>query len=326
MGIFTLVFCLVLGSFFYSGTGRAQGKAFFLDEPERERSDFLVPTVSLLLPGFGQWKEDQHGYASIYSGGALGGAFYSSYFAQKVDEKYLGDTEGLLPSRDDPHNKDPDILRARLGSQTYFTFGCLSAYHSFRSAVPTAKGDRYAFLTQEESPAELALSPFNVTYLLRPTTILPLLLGTGMLVSALQAPPKELADAQLQKSAYSPRDTLFAAPLAYNAGMGEEALFRGWLMPLLRANTGGDTTANALTALIFGLGHLSANNKAPLFQTLAGYYLGYVTQRNQWRIGESIFIHAWWDLLIVSASYAFSPLDKQKASPIIWLPPLQLSF
>jgi membrane protease YdiL (CAAX protease family) len=299
--------------------------AFRLREPERERSDTLVPIASFLIPGFGQWVEGQYEYAAGYSLGAVAAVAYGSYHRRKVDAAYRDDTNDELLPRNSSHNTHPGVLRTNLGYQTYFTLSCFSTYHSFRSAVRTAKNGRYSFLLHEESPADLALAPFNFSYVLRPTTFVPLLIGAGILASTLAASRNDLEEHGKERS-YQNENTLMAVPLSYNAGTGEEALFRGWFMPLLRANTGSDFYANGINALVFGLGHLSATNRAPLFQAAFGYYLGYLSQRNGWSLGEGIFIHAWWDFFVVSASYAVSSLDKRRASPIIWFPPLEISF
>jgi membrane protease YdiL (CAAX protease family) len=250
----------------------------------------------------------------------VGGHFYTQAY-----HKDGGTIRDHSPELDKADTKNPDIRRGGLGAKMFSTFGYLSAYHSFRTAVGTDQRGRYGFLSEAESPADLALAPFRFSYLLRPTTFIPLALGALTLGMTINTSSEVLAENNKRHN-FHLDDVVFSSALAYNAGVGEEALFRGWMMPYMRGNGLNDEAANIASALIFGLGHLSADNRAPWFQALAGYYLGYVSQRNQWTLGESIFIHAWWDVFTISASYAFSSLDKDQPSPMIWLPPLHILF
>ena len=79
--------------------------------------------------------------------------------------------------------------------------------------------------------------------------------------------------------------------------------------------------ANLTQAAIFGAAHVSEDNPFPVFQTLAGYYFGYLAQRNNWSLQEAIFVHTWWDVIIFAGSFAQG--DK-KAS--IYVPLYQTQF
>lgn len=302
-----------------------RGDPFRVSNPEVEHSDILVPAVSLILPGFGQWLENQHGYGALYSGGAVSGLLYSSYHAQKFlqtspDREYEDINREFWKG-----SKDPHVRRVFLGTQTYQLFGSLSAYHSFRSAARTYKSSRYSFLSEEETPADLAMAPFRFSFLQRPTTFVPLGLAAILCAAALATPKEELEKLNKEKN-FGRDDLLLSGAYAYNAGLGEEALYRGWFMPVMRAETGNDLYANAITSLVFALSHNDSNMNGFLFHLTGGFYFGYVAQNNDWSIAESIFIHTWWDVLALAASYAVSPLAKEQTSPIIWLPSLQLSF
>ena len=61
--------------------------------------------------------------------------------------------------------------------------------------------------------------------------------------------------------------------LSFGAAVGEEALFRGWLLPAFRHSLGGRRLANAAQSIIFGLAHYGPGNPIPLVQTLLGYFL-----------------------------------------------------
>jgi membrane protease YdiL (CAAX protease family) len=99
---------------------------------------------------------------------------------------------------------------------------------------------------------------------------------------------------------FSGDDLLFSGGLAYNAGFTEEAVFRGWLLPVAYQYTGQRWwLANGLQAAFFGLAHYDKkNNPVPWPQTLLGYYFGYLTRKNGWSLSEAIFVHTWWDAVL----------------------------
>ncbi len=255
-------------------------------QPERPRATFMPALFSLILPGFDQWQEGQIGYGAAYSGLALFGLGYASAFSERASN--AGE-----PGLDQPRPVAPDEFNRRVqwGSQLTLVAGSLSAYHSFRSAARTHRpnGD-YAFLGRDESPAEIMLAPFRFDFLTRTTTLLPLGLIAGLYAYTMSTEQDGVVRDPLTNS-----DAFFASALSYGAGTGEEAAFRGWLMPELRQVTGSDFWSNSITATIFALAHLSTID-VPVVQLGLGYYLGHVTQRNRWRIAESVFIHTWWDV------------------------------
>ena len=76
--------------------------------------------------------------------------------------------------------------------------------------------------------------------------------------------------------------------------------------------------------------HLNTNPQ-PIAQLLLGYHLGYVSQKNNWTLGEAIFIHTWWDVIAFSTIYHYKQAEPeneavQRLKPVLWLPPLQFAF
>jgi membrane protease YdiL (CAAX protease family) len=99
-------------------------------------------------------------------------------------------------------------------------------------------------------------------------------------------------------------DLAFATALSLNAGVGEEAFFRAWLLPLLHQNTGERFwLSNSLQAALFGLVHVPQAGE--LAVVIAGWalYEGWLTRRNEWSVRESIFHHFWYDVAVVVASF-----------------------
>lgn len=278
-------------------------------EPTRVRNTWWSPMVSLLLPGFDQWWEGQYAAAGVYTGVALGGSALASS-AQRGSDQNTAEIDDI----DEFTDRQRQLA---YGLQLYQTAGSLSAYHSFRTAVETRKNyGQYKFLTTRETSKELILAPFQLEFLTRPSTWVPLLVISGIAYFDLRR--------DTIKQDLVGKDLLFASGISYNAGVGEEALFRGYLMPVMMQSTDSLFWSNAITSVLFGAAHYSDANPLPVAQTLMGYYLGWLTQRNQWSLQQSIFLHAWWDVIAISYIIASEGAIEEDAQ--IQLPLFEATF
>ena len=178
--------------------------------------------------------------------------------------------------------------------------------------------------SREESIGELAMAPFQFRFLKRQSTWIPLAMAGALSALDLSRSDKSLEKGGLKRS-FGPEDALFASATSYNAGLWEEAVFRGWLMPVVREYYGSDLVANLSVAALFSLAHISAENPIPWPQFALGYYLGQVTLDNSWSIAEAIFVHAWWDVIVISAAYSLEKTTG-RSRPMVMLPPLQIYF
>lgn len=272
-------------------------------EPERPRNTSLSPVMSLVLPSFDQWWEGQYGAATVYLGAGVGG---------------LGLAARAAKGRADSSNEDLADYTDRqrqiaYGFQVYQLAGEMSAFHSFRTAVQSRRGlGQYAFLTTEETPADLFLAPFDFSQLTRPTTFVPLLALAGLLASLKNA-----------NSSLDVNDAAFTAGISYNAGVGEEALFRGYMMPVLRQSFDNDFWSNTVTATLFAAAHYSQRNRLPLVQGAIGWYLGWLTQRNHWSLRQAVFLHTWWDIVAIGFELAAVQNEPDR---MIRMPTLQFTF
>jgi len=275
------------------------------------RSDIVMPLGSFLLPGLSQWVDGAYGHGAVYSGVALGGAMYSANARQDMGEASKND-----PDSSDIDSKGVAERKYMLGLQTYQSMGGFSLYHSFRSSVTQRKRDgQYTFLKHAEKPSELALAPFHFQYLARPTTWIPLLVGVGINAWIVNNVPEDY-----EKDSFRKEDAAFATAFSWNAGTHEEAVFRGWMMPVMREYGMNDRWSN-----IFAAAHLNST-PVPIAQLALGWHLGDVTQRNDWQISESIFIHTWWDILAFTASYHRRKVDSKQQPARLHLPPLKIVF
>ena len=240
----------------------------------------LLPIGSLFLPGLGQYVQHRPAAGLAYSGAGLTGlALYVT-----------GDTtnwgSAALPL-------DGPRRQAFLGLQFYQVAGELSAYDAFRySARRQQAVGRFRFLTQHEPIGRLFTAPFDPTFLKRWTTWVGLAYtgAIGLLVAN---------DPERIHRSLSAGDVAFASVVSLNAGIGEEALFRGWLYPALYQSFGERFwPANGVQAAVFGALHPDADWFAAVIAGWA-FYQGWLTRRNGWSVRESIFQHVWYDVLII---------------------------
>ena len=279
--------------------------------PEKQRSLFWAPLGSFFLPSLDQWWERQYSAAGVYTGMTVAG--YSLLFSTLETNNDSDESEG--PEIGGPEDLDKWGDRERnyvLGNQLVQVAGSLSAYQSFRTAART-HGSAYSFLPEKEDTGDILLAPFRFKFLKRPTTYIPLSLlalaiGTGI----------------DNRGSLNIDDSALVMTMSYGAGTGEEALFRGWMMPLFYEKMGSRFWSNATSATIFGAAHYSESNPLPIAQTLIGYYLGWVTQRNKWSLQESVFIHTWWDVLVFAGIFLDGSTSEKEA--YYRLPPLHFSF
>jgi membrane protease YdiL (CAAX protease family) len=273
---------------------------------DRKRNYYLAPIGSFFLPGLGQIIEQQWEPALTYAGVAGFGIALATAAANEIKESDV--------NRMNYDEYDSLQRQYRYGSQLYLFAGEMSAFHSFRTSIESRrKQGEFSFLTTNEDPGDLLLAPFAFSEIKKPTTFVPLLVGAALAYT--------IGSDQRPHADFDGGDAAFTGGVSYNAGVGEEALFRGYLMPVFREKTGSDFWSNAGQAVIFGAAHISPNNPYPVFQTLFGYYFGWLVQRNGWSMQQAIFVHTWWDVLIIGAETA-----RNQSDPFYRLPTLQFYF
>jgi len=294
------------------------------ESPEPDASDIVAPMVSFILPGAGQWMRGQVFSGTLYSGVALAGLSYAEHSRTEIGHKKIDDTE--------ISQKGFAQRKYMLGLQTYQASGGMSLYHTFRSAVwQRQKFGQYAFLTRSETPVQLMTAPFDFQYLKRPSTYIPLAIGGLASWYLASHPPKGYTKSRLQRE-----DPMFATAFSFNAGAHEEAMFRGWIMPVIYDKGLSGPWVNVTQATLFALAHLGSTN-IPLPQFFLGLHLGNVTLKNQWTLSEAVFIHVWWDIIAFLSSYSYEKTNQDQVGtsnqekafrrpvPLI-LPPIQVFF
>jgi membrane protease YdiL (CAAX protease family) len=294
----------------YSPAPEATTKASVWDfslkrkNPE-EKGVFWGPFFNLLLPGVNQWWEDQWPQAFLYSGLGVVGVTLMNTSGITQEEIDKIEEDGFSDSEND------NFRQLQYGAQIYSAAASYSAYASFQSSVKYRKEKlgEYKFIHKQETVDEILLAPFEFSFLKRKTTWIPMAIIGGLVA---------LSDG-MSMGNFQGADAFYSAGYSYNAGTHEEAMFRGWLMPMFHQNFDSPFWANATTSVLFAAAH--GFNPAPLPQLAMGYYLGWLTQKNKYSIKEAVFIHVWWDVVAIAATY----MDNQDDNDEMLYVPLYFS-
>lgn len=275
---------------------------FSLERTSPEKKDvFWGPFLSVLIPGVNQAWEKQWSQAGLYFG--LGFVGSQVMFSAEITQEELDEVaeEGFNDTEFDK------FRQYQLGAQIYSVAGSLSAYASFQSSVKYRKEvlGEYKFIKKQETVDEILLAPLDFSFLKRKTTWIPLTLIASLVV----------ASDGMSMDNFQGSDAFYSGAYSYNAGVGEEAMFRGWLMPMFHQKFESAFWGNASTSILFAAAH--GFSPAPLPQLAMGYYLGWLTQQNNYSIKESVFIHVWWDVFAIAATYMDSESENDE---MIYLP------
>jgi membrane protease YdiL (CAAX protease family) len=255
---------------------------------------------SLFVPGLGQYLNAAVGPGVAYTATAVAGAAVGA----------TGDPDVL---EDLPRGAGDQL--AYEGLHLAFTAGALSSWDAWRRAIPALKREgKYGFLPERgESVGDLLTAPFDVRFAARWTTWVDLLY-TGVVAGLLL----QTREPGVAYERFRRHDAVFLSALSFNAAVGEEALFRGWIFPLLHQTTGERLwLSNGIHAGIFGALH---SDQAEAFAfVIAGwaFYEGWLTRRNDWSIRESIFHHFWYDVIIGTATFL---VDEGRSTLQVRLP------
>ena len=105
-----------------------------------------------------------------------------------------------------------------------------------------------------------------------------------------------------------------AVALSWGAAVSEEMFFRGLLLPTLDHRYGRRKGLIG-SSLVFGLMHLmNTDIDRPAYfigqATAAGFAFGYNVQRNDYRIGEAIAAHFWYNIVSMTTTWLMNPEEN----------------
>jgi membrane protease YdiL (CAAX protease family) len=263
----------------------------------RPASVVLLPIVSVFIPGFGQMAQRRYGAGGLYAAAGMSGLVLAT------NSGYEGGDGGL----DDVLHDEPGARTEFYGLGLYQGAGFLSAWDVFQASVPALQENgRFGFMNarKRETAVDLMLAPFKPAYLVKPTTWVPLgILGALAATSAVVYRNEEGSRDGLRWTPYEPDDMFFTGALSLNAGVTEEAMFRGYLFPVFHQWSGRRSwISNPAQALLFAGAHYGGVTNVPVAQGALGLYLGWLTERNQWQVGQAVAVHFWWDVIAVTTT------------------------
>jgi hypothetical protein len=236
---------------------------------------------SLILPGLGQYIHKARFTGLTYTSIAVAGVSIAA--------------SNSRDTTDFPRSNQSQI--SDIGFQFGGTAGWLSAWDAFHRAVPAmqARG-KYSFLHRRETVRELISAPLDFRFLRRWTTWVDLAQTAAITAGVLSE-----RDSKAEHYPFRAQDAGYAISLAGNAALGEEAAFRGYLLPMLYQKTGQRFwVANTSQALLFTAGH-GVSTGTLVFIAPWALWEGWLVRRNDWSIRESIFHHFWYDAAVVTA-------------------------
>lgn len=247
----------------------------------------MAAVSSVLVPGLGQALSGDYGTAAAHFGVFVASLGTALHYEDKPD--FLKD-DARYPD-DDRELVNRTTLRADFAWRVATDTALYSSFAAYRDARER-NNSGYRTPAPKESLSDLALSPFRWEYLSRPTTFVPL-----ALVAAASFGSKN------GYGIYRYNDVSKTDLHVYNltanefTAVGEEAFFRGFVNNEFSSRWGNGWGLAGSSAL-FGLAHTGQGNTANALQAaLAGAYLGWVHQRNDFQIGEGVAIHYWWNVI-----------------------------
>ena len=252
---------------------------------------FWSGIASAVVPGTGQAMNGDYGVATAHFGVFATSVYAAIRYRDRDD--YLNAYE-----RYDAANNREFINRTtlhydyavRLATDTEL----YSGYAAYRDAR-ARDNDGYRTPVPRETLGDLAKAPFTFDYLARPTTWVPLAIEAAVLYrynntkdayGIYRAP--DVSEGDLHVFNFTANEM---------TAVGEEGFFRGFLDNEF-SNRYGDDWGLVWSSVIFGLAHTGQGQTANALQaTAAGFYFGWLHQRNGFQAGEGAALHYWFNVL-----------------------------
>lgn len=237
-----------------------------------------------VLPGVIQGLDGQYQKTTWYATSTLVG--FAGYGHYSDQDDYIDD--------DDRDNDVLDIeylnattLKADFTSNVALNSMFMSSYDAYQSRAKYRQFDHD--VTVSATPvSQLWKAPFKWGNLSKPSTYIPLLLVAAYVSSRDNVYAIERDDSVSLFEAHS-------ANLAGNlfTAVGEEAFFRGYLNTELSHQLG-QRSGLVVSSLLFGALHSGSGNQASFgAATAIGGYLGWLHQRNNYDLEQSVAVHYW---------------------------------
>ncbi len=287
----------------------------------------LAGGFSLLCPGCGHFYLRRPGVAATYlatSVALVGGGL------ALLANNGAASSAGTFEPKADP--EDPLALPLLIGGQNLWFYSVFDAYRDARQM----RGDSgYELAITDESLSDLASAPFRPEVVSRPWVwaAVPLALAAGLGLSAVVEPESfrhgrpsifevdrvNFLSYRLRPAAGFALGELYYGSLFVPVGVGEEALFRGFVQAEL-TEAYGPRVGLVVGSLLFGAVHVfnflqpgmdeSDAWVAVPYITLVGSLLGLAYTQTGYRLETSVAMHFWYDFLLGTASFIMDPENQ----------------
>ncbi len=267
----------------------------------------------VLIPYWTVWVP---GASYFYQGKIITGALFSTL---EIGGVYLGirHDKTLKNNSSSPYYNYPMFV----GLQAYQT----EKLTLFKNRLEIVKHYNPGFRYDDLSETELFLAPFRIKNIATPITGGMVLLAAAFLGIEKHHETKRFSDVEEMFfiNRYIDRNRGLAAfgatslAMSWSAGVGEEYIFRNWMMPLLDYKYG-QKKGLLISSAIFGGMHFSnvllaekPDYLSALLQvgeaTIAGYFLGRDVQKRGYKIGPAVAAHMWYDFTLMLGSFLINP-------------------
>jgi CAAX protease family protein len=263
----------------------------FAAAPANAADPVLAGIASLIVPGAGQAADGEYGVAAVHFGVFAVSAYGVVHYRHQddyldPDQRYDADNNREFINR--------TTLRYDYAARLASDIALYSSYGAYRDA---RQRDNSGYRTPlpGDSLTDLAKAPFSFQYLARPTTFIPLAIEAAVLY---HYNGRKDAYGIYRANDVSERDLhVFNLTANEMTAVGEEAFFRGFLNNEF-SNRYGDGWGVVASSAIFGLAHTGQGQTAnSLEATAAGFYFGWLHQKNGFRAGEGAALHYWFNVL-----------------------------
>ncbi|MFP4131855.1 MAG: CPBP family intramembrane glutamic endopeptidase [Thiohalospira sp.] len=263
----------------------------------------LLATGSFLVPGLGQF----------INGEPAKGGFHLATWGTAADIAAYYRTRDDYIEPGDRHDEDELVITTNRTSERADLFGTVASSTRFYSAFDayrqrrTMRGNRgYRTPISDEGFQDLARAPFEARYLSRPTTFVPMAIAaSGLLLSS-----EDSWVTRTQGGLTRHETAAMLMPRQGAVALGEEAFFRGVLNNSFHHQFG-PWWGTAASSVGFGLAHSGAGLSANAgVATAYGVYLGWLHRHNDYRLGENVAVHFWWNVLVSAAALRHDPDER----------------
>lgn len=278
---------------------------FFSLAPLSHASSSEIPTGYLLLPG------GTYFYEGDYKTGA----------AFAIPEVGLFTMGILINDKMGQQDKTPEI---NVPSLLSFQLYAVDKWSYFQKEVLRVKTENPEFkLTIDDTPlSDLMVAPFKREVISSPLVVAFALLGIADGIYGYPEKKRSFSDIdnvtamgnRMSRDSGTGYYEGMAFAVSYGAGVSEEMIFRGFMLPVTDYKYG-KRAGLVSSSLTFGLLHAfnpGLHNPAYTVAqaTLAGFIFGYSVQKEDYKLSKAIAAHFWYDFFSMTTTWLTNPNEN----------------